>query len=262
LWEAVFLRLFILGYAYIMGGAFLWLFDSAYFLFFRRFTLAEALWSGLDAPRLLLRLTLEALLLIAALIHIRRAARFKEEINYWPQTPHDELWHGSPYSADKGKRLLFFSLKLAIALRLNRRQQDKLRRLCYCYDMGLFTAAEGAPGAHIELGAEIAAHFKSLQDLVPLILAHEERYNGSGYYCLAGARIPVQCRILQVVLMFDNLHKGVEGRPALPYSAALQELAYYGGSMLDPELVALFQKVMRRLPPLRERAAQTAEYYV
>ncbi|MCL1906087.1 MAG: hypothetical protein FWG06_03655 [Clostridiales bacterium] len=256
------LRLMLLGYAYIMGGAFLWLLDSAYFVFFCRFTMEEALWSGLEPVRLLIRLAVEALLLLAALMHIRHASLFKEELQYWPQTPGEELWHGSPYSADKGKRLLFFSLKLAIALRLNKRQQDKLRRLCYCYDMGLFRAAEDATGEHIELGAEIAAQFKNLQDLVPLILAHEEYYNGSGHYCLAGQRIPLQCRILQVALMFDDLHKGMASRPALPYMAALQELGYYAGTMLDPELVALFQKLMRRMPILREHAAQTAGHYM
>lgn len=251
------MRLVLLGYAYIMGGAFLWLLDSAYFVFFRRFTLEDALWGGVDPLRLLIRLAVEALLLIAALIHIRNSSQLKEEINYWPQTPDEELWQGSPYSADKGKRLLFFSLKLAMALRLNKHQQDKLRRLCYCYDIGLFQAAEDAPGEHIELGAEIASHFRSLQGIVPLILAHEEYYNGSGYYCLAGERIPVQCRILQVVLMFDNLHQGVVGQGGIPYMAALQELSYYAGTMLDPELVALFQKLMRRMPMLREHAAQT-----
>ena len=252
----------MLGYAYIMGGTLLWLLDSAYIVFFHRLTLEEALWSGLDPLRLLIRLAAEALLLIAALVHIRRSAQFKEELNYWPQTPNEELYQGSPYSVDRGKRLLFFALKLAIALPLNKRQQDKLRRLCYCYDIGLFSAAEGVPGEHIELGAEIAAHFKNLQDIVPLILAHEEYYNGSGYYCLAGEKIPVQCRILQVVLMFDNLQRGVEGRSALSYAAALQELGYYAGTMLDPELVALFQKLMRRMPMVSENATQTAGHYM
>jgi hypothetical protein len=256
------LRLILLGYAYIAGGAFLWILDSAYFVFFRRFTLVEALWSGLEPWRLLVRLAVEALLLIMALVHIRRTAFFKEELSYWPQTPNEELWQGSPYSEDKGKRLLFFSLKLAIALRLNNRQQDKLRRLCYCYDIGLFKTVEDEPGEHIELGADIAAHFKILQDLVPLILAHEEYYNGSGYYCLAGERIPIQCRILQVVLMFDNLHRGIDGRSALPYAVALHELSYYAGTMLDPELVALSQKLMRHMTMLRDRATQTAGHYV
>jgi hypothetical protein len=224
--------------------------------------LEEALWGGLDPLRLLIRLTVEALLLIVALIHIRRSAHYKEELNYWPQTPNEELLQGSPYSVDKGKRLLFFALKLAIALPLSKRQQDRLRRFCYCYDIGLFNAGENVPGEHIELGAEIVAHFKNLQDIVPLILTHEEYYNGSGYYCLAGERIPIQCRILQVVLMFDNLHRGEEGRAALSYAAALQELSYYAGVMLDPELVALFQKLMRRMPMISEHTKQTAGYYM
>jgi HD-GYP domain-containing protein (c-di-GMP phosphodiesterase class II) len=54
----------------------------------------------------------------------------------------------------------------------------------------------------------------------------------------------------------------VEGRRGLPYEAAVQELGYYAGSMLDPELVDLFQKLMRRMPMLRDKAAQTAEFYM
>ena len=256
------MRLFLLGYAYLMTGALLWLLDSAYFVFFFRLSLKEALWSGITPLHLLIRLAVAALLLIAALIHIRRLALLKDEISYWPQTPDEELWHGSPYSADKSKRLLFFGLKLAIALGLSKRNQDKLRRLCYCYNIGLFDAATDENGEHIELGAEIASHFTGLQDLIPLILAHEEYYNGSGYYCLAGERIPIQCRILQVVLMFDDLQNEIKGRAGLTYGAALQELGYYAGARLDPELVALFQKLMRRMPMLRERATRTADYYM
>lgn len=252
------MRLFLLGYAYIMGGSCLWLLDAAFFVFFRELTLREALWGGVEPSRLLIRLTVEAVLLIVALRHMQLITTHKEEMNYWPQTPDEELWYGSPYSPDKGKRLLFFSLKLAIALRMNPHAQDKLRRLCYCYDLGLFNQAEAAAGEHIELGAAIATHFTSLQSIVPLIRAHEEYYNGSGYYCLAGQRIPIQCRILQVVLMFDNLHQGSREQVGMGYSAALEELSYYAGTMLDPELVELFQRLMRRMPMLREPAAQTA----
>ena len=256
------MRIFLLGYAYIAAGVLLWLGDAAFLIFVHNYTLPEALWSGVDPMRLLIRLIVEAVLLVVALKHMQSITDHKEELNYWPQTPDEELWYGSPYSEDKGKRLLFFSLKLAIAMRLNAHDQDKLRRLCYCYDLGLFNEAENSSGEHIELGAAIATHFRSLQSIVPLIRAHEEYYNGSGYYCLAGQRIPVQCRILQVVLMFDNLHQGVDGRAGLPYQAALQELGYYAGTMLDPELVALFQKLLRRMPLLRDHATQTAGSYL
>lgn len=252
------MRIFLLAYAYIAAGVLLWLGDAAFFIFIYDYTLPQALWSGIAPLRLLIRLIAEAVLFIVALKHLQSAADQTDKLNYWPQTPDEELWYGSPYSEDKGKRLLFFSLKLAIALRLNAHEQDKLRRLCYCYDLGLFNEAESSPGAHIELGAAIAAHFKSLQSIVPLIRAHEEYYNGSGYYCLAGQRIPIQCRILQVVLMFDDLHQGTARQAGLSYGAALEELSYYSGAMLDPELVELFQRLMRRMPMIRERTALTS----
>ncbi len=246
------LRLFLLIYSYFAAGAFLWLADSAYFVFMHELSMAEALFSGISAGRLFLRLAILAVLIVLAWMHLQKVIHSREELAYWPQTPDDELWHGSPYSQVAGRRLLFFALKLAVALRMDKIQKDKLRRLCYCYDLGIFAAKPDQRFSHIDMGAAIAAQFTMLEDIVPLIRAHEEYYNGSGYYCLAGERIPLPCRILQVVLVFDNLCQGNYDLVPLSYNEALNELDYYSGTMLDGDLVALFQKLMRHTPMIAE----------
>ena len=236
---------------WLAGGLAFWLLDSVWLVLSQQTSFTAALLSEVSLPRLLVRLAVLTVLLFPVLNSLLKRAGSRQGLQGWPYEHANDLWFGAPASPQKSKRLLFYALRLATALRLNAYEQDKLRRLCYCYDLGMFAIdADRSNDAdwerHIQLGAQIAGQFRMLEVIVPLILAHEEYYNGSGYYCLSGSRIPVQCRILQVVLMFDQATGGKRPKRKAELAEALDELTLYAGTVLDPELVGLFQHLMRR----------------
>lgn len=233
-------------------GAAIWLGDCALVMLSQKLTFTEALWSGPSAGRLLIRLLVVVVCLFPALNHTFWHWGWRKELKSWQQGHFADIWQGAPDSTEKSKRILFYALRIANALRLSSYEQDKLRRLCYCYDLGMFVVDGRCQQQaldwerHIQLGARIAGNFRLLETIVPLILTHEEYYNGSGYYCLSGSRIPIQCRILQVALLFDHACGGKRPKRKAALEEALLELSYYAGTVLDPELVIVFQRLMRR----------------
>jgi len=70
---------------------------------------------------------------------------------------------------------------------------------------------------------------------------HHENYDGSGAPGrLAGDRIPLAVRILQVADTYDALTLSLPNRPGLDRDQALAELRRRAGSILDPALVECF----------------------
>jgi len=77
----------------------------------------------------------------------------------------------------------------------------------------------------------------------PLIRAHHERFDGSGYPDgLAGEDIPLISRIMAVADSFDAMRTRRPYRPPLDLEEALKELAQGAGSQFDPQVVAWFQE--------------------
>ena len=95
---------------------------------------------------------------------------------------------------------------------------------------------------HAEIGAELLRDFESFREVADIILAHQERYDGTGYpRGLSGDSIPMIARIIAVA---DAWHAMTEDRPyraALPFDEAILELLRNRGRQFDPGVVdALF----------------------
>lgn len=94
---------------------------------------------------------------------------------------------------------------------------------------------------HPQAGARILRGITHLQDTLPYILHHHERWNGSGYpHGLRGKDIPVEGRLLAVVDVYDALTTARPYHPALPRLDAARFLKTHAGELFDPNLVAVF----------------------
>ncbi|WP_211230111.1 HD-GYP domain-containing protein [Desulfovirgula thermocuniculi] len=101
---------------------------------------------------------------------------------------------------------------------------------------------------HPEKGASILSHISWLEDVVPVVLAHHERYDGGGYPMgLKGEEIPLLSRILAVADAFDAMTSDRSYRKALPLPVAVQELKRHAGKQFDPQVVEAFLEIIGHL---------------
>ena len=94
---------------------------------------------------------------------------------------------------------------------------------------------------HPRIGQVILEHAAALQDAVPIILHHHERYAGHGYpYGLRANEIPLGARIVAIADAYDAMTHDRPYKRAMSHEAALVELKQHAGTQFDPELVSLF----------------------
>ncbi|MDR2711815.1 MAG: hypothetical protein LBB91_01725 [Clostridiales bacterium] len=244
----------------------LWLTDS--WLFFRiqpEVTFFDALWAAPSAFRVLIRSVLALALVAWGWQKSRYLIKIEQGICFIPSHQPPSSW-GREESSDKSQRLLFHSLRLAEYFKMPLEDQDNLRSLCYCYDLGKVALPQAVLDAnkrsplqqdqwddHVFWGAEIAAQIPELAPAAGLIKAHHEAYNGSGILGFQGEKIPIACRIFRLVWLYDGLTHPGRSRKALVCNEALQELTYYSGTLLDPLVVEAFHKLMSPKGPLLAR---------
>jgi putative nucleotidyltransferase with HDIG domain len=121
---------------------------------------------------------------------------------------------------------------------------------------------------HPEIGARILRDVKQVQDIIPGVLYHHERYDGRGYPAkLAGEDIPLMGRIICLADCFDAMTSSRTYRKALPLENALEEIRRNAGTQFDPRLAETFLSIgvdrlsailndhqTRSLPPIKVTA--------
>jgi putative nucleotidyltransferase with HDIG domain len=97
--------------------------------------------------------------------------------------------------------------------------------------------------AHATSGAHLAGH--SFGEVMPFILCHHERWDGSGYPAgLRGEQIPMESQILAVCEAWDAMRAGHSYRPASTTADARRELQAGCGTQFNPAVVAAFLGVV------------------
>jgi diguanylate cyclase (GGDEF)-like protein len=94
---------------------------------------------------------------------------------------------------------------------------------------------------HVTWGKEIISTNKNLEDLIPLVELHHERYDGKGYpYGLKGKSIPKLARILCVIDSFDAMTTERPYQKTKTFKEAIIELRACSGKQFDPQYVEPF----------------------
>ncbi|HOP81305.1 MAG TPA: HD domain-containing phosphohydrolase, partial [Armatimonadota bacterium] len=82
--------------------------------------------------------------------------------------------------------------------------------------------------------------------ILPGILYHHERYDGTGYPCgLSSDKIPLAARIICVADAFDAMTSNRPYRSAMSVDQAMEELDSCKGSQFDPACVDALNRWIR-----------------
>ncbi|RPH59368.1 MAG: HD domain-containing protein [Chloroflexi bacterium] len=99
---------------------------------------------------------------------------------------------------------------------------------------------------HPDIGSHIIEGIPFLQEAMPVIRFHHERWDGSGYPMgLKENAIPLMARIFGVVDVFDALTSNRPYRTPMTMDEAVAYLETQAGSAFDPFIVTEFSKMAR-----------------
>ncbi len=102
--------------------------------------------------------------------------------------------------------------------------------------------------SHPGKGADILAPLKQLSDVIPAILHHHERYDGTGHpHGLKGVEIPLFARIICVADSFDAMTADRPYRQSRGKEYAVSEFKRCRGTQFDPNVVDAFLNVVDTL---------------
>jgi len=159
------------------------------------------------------------------------------------------------YTHGHSERVAILSRQLAEAAGLDAHTVERVYVSGLMHDVGKIGVPEAVltkPGKltdaefdqiklHPEIGARIIGDIRQMQDLIPGVLHHHERWDGRGYpYRLAGEAIPPFGRIIGLADAFDAMSSNRTYRAARPRPQVLDEIRKCAGSQFDPELAPVF----------------------
>jgi diguanylate cyclase (GGDEF)-like protein/putative nucleotidyltransferase with HDIG domain len=184
-------------------------------------------------------------------LHLRAIEALAVAIDAKDETTHDHL-----------RRVQVYSMEVARELGLSGLNTQALQAAALLHDIGKLAVPEyilSKPGrltpeeferikVHPAIGAEILDRVRFPYPVVPIVAAHHEKWDGTGYpKGLKGEQIPIGARILAAVDCLDALASDRQYRRALPLSEAMERVAAQAGSSFDPQVVRVLQRRYREL---------------
>src|SRR6202522_1617834 len=186
-----------------------------------------------------------------ASLHLRTIEALALAIEAKDQTTHDHL-----------QRVRVYAIEVAKELGVKGAELEALHAAALLHDIGKLAVPEhiiSKPGRltpeefekmkiHTIVGAEILERVRFPYPVRPVVRAHQEKWDGSGYpYGLKNTEIPIGARILSAVDFLDALASDRQYRRAMPLEEVMKELAAESGKAFDPKVVAVLQKRYRSL---------------
>jgi diguanylate cyclase (GGDEF)-like protein/putative nucleotidyltransferase with HDIG domain len=189
-------------------------------------------------------------------LHLRTIEALALAIEAKDQATHEHLRRVRTYVEEIGKDMRLSDLEL-----------DGLRAAALLHDIGKLAVPEhilSKPGKmtaeefekmkiHPLVGAEILECAGFPCPVAPIVEAHHEKWDGSGYpFGLKGEAIPIGARILAAVDALDALASDRQYRRALPLDQAMAHIESLSEKSFDPRVVQVLKRRFREL----ERMAQ------
>jgi putative nucleotidyltransferase with HDIG domain len=165
------------------------------------------------------------------------------------------------YTENHCYRVSLYASKIAGYYGCNSRQVEDIRAAALLHDIGkldisrelLYKAARFSleesekMKEHVDKGLEMLEPLEGpLGRVIPIILAHHDKYDGSGYHPAEAENIPVEARILSVADVYDALVSDRPYRKAMSPFEAKDVIVGQAGSGFDPNVVKAFVRAFNK----------------
>src|SRR5437899_2073012 len=192
-------------------------------------------------------------------LHLRTIEALALAIEAKDHTTHEHLQRVRVYAIEVGKELGVTGTEL-----------EALHAAALLHDIGKLAVPEhiiSKPGRltpeefekmkiHPLVGAEILERVRFPYPVVPIVRAHHEKWNGSGYPLgLKYEEIPMGARILSAVDFLDAMASDRQYRRALPLQEVMKRLEEESGKSFDPKVVTVLKRSYLDLEKLVEKSS-------
>jgi len=165
------------------------------------------------------------------------------------------------YTQNHSYRVSIYATKIAGAMGFDYERIEDVRAAALLHDIGkldipreiLYKAAKltreeyEEVRTHVEKGVSLLEPVGgSLRRVLPIILAHHDRFDGSGYHPTRGNEIPLEARIISVADAYDAITSDRPYRKAMSAFEAKEIICASAGKEFDPQVVEAFVVAFRR----------------
>ncbi len=159
------------------------------------------------------------------------------------------------YTQSHSHRVSIISEMIAKQMKLSAFEVENIRVAALLHDLGKVGVSEAVLQKVTALTAQERVNIRqhtwmavnmleplgeTVGDILPIILHHHEKYDGTGYYKAAHDDIPLGARIIAVADVYDALTTDRPYRKAFSTIQAKQEVIANSGTHFDPRVVAAF----------------------
>jgi putative nucleotidyltransferase with HDIG domain len=165
------------------------------------------------------------------------------------------------YTENHSYRVSVYAARIAARLDLGPDRIEDVRAAALLHDIGkldisrdlLYKAARLTKEEfehvqqHVDKGVELLESVGgSLRRVLPIILSHHDKFDGSGYHPLRGEEIPIEARVISVADVYDALTSDRPYRKAMSPFDAKEILVKGRGTDFDPRVIDAFCEALKR----------------
>jgi putative nucleotidyltransferase with HDIG domain len=165
------------------------------------------------------------------------------------------------FTQNHSYRVSVYAVRIAEEMHLPESQIEDVRAAALLHDIGkletsrdiLYKAARLSDDeiaemkTHVEKGIGMLNPVGgSLRRVLPIILSHHDKFDGSGYHAAKGKEIPIEARIISVADVYDSLVSDRPYRKGLSPFEARDIIVKWAGKDFDPGVVKTFEAAFRK----------------
>jgi len=165
------------------------------------------------------------------------------------------------YTQNHSYRVSVYAARIAAYVGLDLERVEDVRAAALLHDIGkldisrdiLYKAARLSESEykemqkHVEMGVDMLKTVGgSLRTILPIILSHHDKFDGSGYHPTEGEHIPIEARIIAVADVYDSLTSDRPYRKAMSTHEARDIIVKGSGTDFDPRVVKAFLTAFSR----------------